>query len=345
MRVWSNEGVLVQDAPQCILCGREGSLLYSRLRDRLFSAPGRWSLMRCRGCDLVWLNPRPLPEEIGKLYEDYHTHVVPSGNVNRKRLGRIRTLVKNSILRSSYGYRIEGARSFLGWLLSRLGPLREMVGGSVLWLHFREKGRLLDIGCGNGQFLARMRDLGWEVMGIEPDPEAVRIAREHFGLEVIQGTVEEVKLPEQSFDVITMNHVVEHLLEPVVVLTKLRRLLKPGGKFIIVTPNAASLGRRFFKRNWLHWDPPRHIFIFSPRSLQSCAERAGLRVRRLWTSSKSARRMWMMSGVIARYGYLPGDLLQKGTSLGVGALFFWGLEYILNYVWPVGEELVLEAGI
>jgi len=333
-------GILVQDAPRCILCGREGSLLYSGLRDRLFGVPGTWSLMRCQACDLVWLNPRPLPTEVEKLYEDYYTHSVLYDNTDK-----VKALVKSSVLRTSYGYEVDGAKPLLGRLLSRLGPIQEAVGAAVLWLHARERGRLLDVGCGNGQFLARMRELGWEVMGVEPDPEAVRIARERFGLEVVQGTLEEAGLSEGSFDVITMNHVIEHVPDPVATLSECRRLLRPGGKLIVVTPNTRSLGRRLFGEHWRGWEVPRHLFVFSPRSLRACAERAGLTVRRLWTASKVARWMWVVSRLLRRDGRLPGgDPPEVALGWRLQGFAFWGLEYILTRLWPVGEELVLEAG-
>jgi len=339
-RVWSCEGIQVHDALWCILCGRKGSPLYSGLRDRLFSAPGIWSLMECKTCDLIWLNPRPFISEIGKLYGDYWTHLVPNFSENV-----VKILIKGSVLRAFYGYAVDGAEPFLGWLLSRLGPIQEAVGGTVLWLHARERGRLLDVGCGNGRFLAQMRDLGWEVMGVEPDLEAVRIARELFGLDVVQGTLEEVRLPEGSFDVITMNHVIEHIPDPMATLVECWRLLKPGGKLVVVTPNTRSLGRRLFGEHWRGWEVPRHLFLFSPRSLRACAERAGLTVRRLWTASKGARRMWIASQLLRRDGRLPGGNPQGvARILKMQSFVFWSLEYTLSRMWPVGEELVLEAG-
>ena len=74
--------------------------------------------------------------------------------------------------------------AFLIWLLSKIGPLKELVSGSLMWLRAEERGKLLDIGCGNGYFLAQMRDLGWDVVGVEPDPNAVKVAKEEYDLNV-----------------------------------------------------------------------------------------------------------------------------------------------------------------
>lgn len=243
-QVWSNEGVLVQDATECILCRRAGAFLYKGLEDRLFDAPGIWSLMECRPCGLCWLNPRPLASETGKLYASYYTHQVSHQS------GGLKRLIRSAVLASAYGYVRHDENALRGWMFSRIGPIRELVGGSVLWLHARERGKLLDVGCGNGAFLAHMRNLGWEVAGVEPDPAAVQVAREVYDIDVFCGTLEEAPIPEDSFDVVTMNHVLEHVPDPIMTLTTCRRVLRSGGKVVIVTPNVASLGARVWRQYW-----------------------------------------------------------------------------------------------
>lgn len=197
-----NDGVNAVRAESCMLCGRDGRQLYSSLRDRLFGAPGIWSLMECPRCELVWLNPRPVPEDIGKLYSQYFTHKV--AEAPRRASSALRKSVKESILSTSFGYPIDGSHKIVGSVLSMIGPLREIVGGGVMWLSAQERGRLLDVGCGNGMFLDRMRQLGWDVTGVEPDGAAVRVAREKLGLEVIEGSREDAGLPDRYFDAVTM---------------------------------------------------------------------------------------------------------------------------------------------
>lgn len=175
-----NEGVRVTDATCCLLCGSEGKVLYSDLRDRLFGAPGIWTLLQCPKCQLVWLNPQPTPNDIGKLYAQYFTHTTP--NSTPRNPSALRKLIKASILESSFGYSADGSNRMLGSLLSLIGPLKEIVGGGVRWLGNDDKGLLLDVGCGNGSFLDQMRSLGWEVAGVEPDAEAVSVACERYGL-------------------------------------------------------------------------------------------------------------------------------------------------------------------
>lgn len=141
-------------------------------------------------------------------------------------------------------------------------------------------GRLLDIGCGSGAYLARMRDVGWDVTGVEVDPVAAEVARDR-GLKVFAG-VEEVP---GTFDVVTLNHVIEHVPEPLQLLCD--ALERTGDTLLLRTPNAASLGHRLFKTRWYHLDPPRHLFVLTPKGLQRLVSRLPVDVS-MSTSNRSA---------------------------------------------------------
>ncbi|MBO8143316.1 MAG: class I SAM-dependent methyltransferase [Thermodesulfobacterium sp.] len=336
-----NESVYVQEFPFCLLCNNEGMFLYNNLRDCLFEVPGIWAFRHCPNCGLVWLDPQPLPSELSKLYTQYYTHQVE--RASRKWLASLRNVIKTSILQTCFGYSME-QNKLLGWLFSLIGPFKEIVGRSIMWLKAQERGRLLDIGCGNGQFLYRMRELGWEVVGVEPDPEAVRIAKEQFGLEIFEGNIEQVELPPNSFDAITMNHVIEHVSDPIGTLGKCYRLLKHGGKLVIVTPNIQSLGLHLFGKYWRGWEVPRHLFLFSPKSLRMCAERAGFKVQELSTTAKGARWMWAASRLIKKNGKLPGGSPKRVTlQIKLEGLVFWIVEQALCQLKNVGEEIILIA--
>lgn len=299
-----NEGIGVRDAQNCLLCGDEGIILYKDLRDRLFNAPGIWTLLQCPKCQLVWLNPQPSPDNIGKLYANYFTHHKPDSHPKRIG-GGVRKFVRESILQSSYGYKISGSNHMVGLIFSRIGPLKEIAGSCVRWLEAREMGRLLDVGCGNGSFLISMKQLGWKVEGVELDGKAVSIARER-GLEVFHGSLGEAKFSNNHFDAITMNHVIEHVPDPVELLKECRRVLKPRGKLMVATPNIKSLGHLVFNEDWRGLEVPRHITLFSPQALRTCAERAGMNVESLRTASWSAQWMWSASRLIRKNGMLPG---------------------------------------
>lgn len=340
-----NEGIRVQEHSLCRLCSSQGVSLHQGLKDRLLGVPGVWTLLRCPNCGLVWLNPRPVPEDMGKLYTEYYTHAV-SEPVPR-RLERLRKAVKRGILASAFGYdglAKDGVEKSLGWLWARVGLLRDIAGGAVMWLHGSGRGRILDVGCGKGEFLANMRNLGWEVVGVEPDPKAVNLARKQYDLDTYQGTLEEAGFPEESFDVITMNHVIEHLPDPISTLRECHRVLRPGGSLVAVTPNIRSLGFRLFGQAWRGLEPPRHLYLFSTETLRTAAESTGFRGLELRTTSRTARWMWIASQLIRRDGMLPGRLPEgKGLGLQLEGLAFLALEYALNLIIDAGEELVLIA--
>jgi ubiquinone/menaquinone biosynthesis C-methylase UbiE len=136
------------------------------------------------------------------------------------------------------------------------------------------QGRLLDVGCGAGEWLLSMREMGWQVEGVDFDENAVRVARKK-GLEVHRGSVEQQSYPDQSFDAVTMHHVIEHVPDPAGTLTECARLLKPGGKLVLFTPNGSSLSHGLFKQNWRGLEPPRHLHIFTPDSMHTLLHKVG----------------------------------------------------------------------
>jgi len=202
------------------------------------------------------------------------------------------------------------------------------------------KGRLLDIGCGDGSFLALMRDLGWKVVGLEPDPVAAKGARERFLIPVVEDTLEDARLPHRSFDVITLNHVIEHVYDPVSFLKECRRVIKPGGRVVITTPNFSSLGHTIFKRFWRALDAPRHLYLFEAASLQKCVAQSHLRIEVVKTVPIGAFEIgdesWRIAGG-----------LNKRRSGWVSALFglaFLAVEGVVNAVYKSrGETLLVVA--
>ena len=275
--VVDNGGVHVVETALCPLCGASGRVRYSQLRDRSWSAPGTWSFRECIACGHLWLDPCPVAEEIGRLYASYYTHGVERGS---PLLGDgFWPRCRRGVL-EAYGYRglaHDSTERFLGQAMRFVPPVWEECEEIVHSVTGPPRGRLLDVGCGDGYFLRIMRDLGWTVQGVEPDPKAAAFARAH-GLDIIQSPIEAASLASNAFDVITTSHVIEHVLEPVAFLSVARRALKPHGLMYVFTPNAESWGHAMFGASWYPLEPPRHLHIFRPRNLVACAERARLQV-------------------------------------------------------------------
>jgi len=132
----------------------------------------------------------------------------------------------------------------------------------------------LDVGCGAGERLEQMRGLGWTVSGLDFDEKAVGVAKAR-GLDVSCGTIPGIWFPPETFDVVTMNHVIEHVPDPIELLKECYRILKPGGKVVLTTPNSSSWGHKFFREHWRGLEPPRHLHIFGPSSIEQILKRAG----------------------------------------------------------------------
>jgi len=272
------------ERPQCPLCGSSGCFIHRDQRDRLFGAYGSWNLKRCsnQNCRLLWLDPMPLAEDLGKAYTNYYTHQVSSSQTGKETppgtVRRFYRLMKGGYLAGKYGYfQSEPSRASVvaGWLMWLLPGRSRRLDAEVRGLHAVPGGRLLDVGCGSGEWLLWMRSLGWEAEGLDFDERAVSVAT-GIGLKVSLGSLEQQRFPAESFDALTMSHVIEHLPDPVQTLTECVRVLKPGGALFLWTPNADSLGHSLFGQHWRGLEPPRHLHIFSPLSLQSLLSKAGL---------------------------------------------------------------------
>ena len=138
---------------------------------------------------------------------------------------------------------------------------------TAMYLRPKPNASLLDVGCGSGKRMQLLRDLGWSVEGVDNDLQAIGQAQ-NKGLNVRLGNLEEQEYSDNRFDAITMSHVIEHVHQPLSLLQECHRILKPGGKLVVVTPNAESWGHRLFKDAWVHLDPPRHLHLYSSKTLR-----------------------------------------------------------------------------
>lgn len=281
------EDIRTSPAPSCPICGAGGRPAFRGLRDLLFGAPGAWAIDECRDCRALWLSPMPIAADIHRAYARYYTHAgggqpAPPSATDAPRGARaILRSVKDGYLALRWGYspgRLPAWQRWLGYL-GYLTPLRRAAADAmVMYLPWRHGGRLLDIGCGDGRQLALMRELGWQVEGVDFDPQAVAAARAR-GLNVRQGSLEAQRYEDESFDAVILSHVIEHVHEPLPLLQEIGRVLKPNGHLAVLTPNAAGLGRQLYGAAWRGLEPPRHLTVFTPPSLRSLLQRAGFEAR------------------------------------------------------------------
>lgn len=241
----------------CLLCGSDESRPLHTQRHFPTQQPGRFTLVRCLQCGLVYLNPRPTVDAIGAYYPptyESHAPLLPEHLPWPQRW-----LVQ-------YGF----------W--KRCQPL--LVGHS--------RGKVLDVGCGTGHFLAAMKKYGhWETVGIDPSEEAIRFAKEVLHVEAYVGRAEEIHLPDHTFDAVTMWDTLEHLHDPRSALMEVQRILKPRGQLLLRVPSLDSLDAHLFGPHWAGLDIPRHLTVFSRKTLSRLLVETGFTIERLWCMSGS----------------------------------------------------------
>lgn len=320
----------------CALCTRAGKLLYANLKDELFGTVGSWCLFQCSDprCGLVWMNPMPLAEDLSKAYDAYYTHERERARGTQNYAKRAYRKIKRAYLASRYGYSMpSGVPGGLGWLLYLAPTRRSGVDSEVRYLRARPGGRLLDVGCGSGSWLDEMRNLGWEVRGIDFDAEAVSTAVRR-GLDVDHGSLEARFYPAESFEAITLNHVLEHLPDPRSTLIECRRILHADGRLVLITPNSASVGHAVFRERWRGLEPPRHLHLFCPSSIRTLLKAAGFRRFEVRTVASD----YLLRHSVSSLGQ------QLSWHLGITPYVLMKLEQLMLLAGrEVGECLVVEA--
>ena len=256
----------------CDLCGADVPDVLLKRDDR-FSGQ-EFTLVTCSHCGLIYLPSRPSQEELGHYYpDDYEAYYL----IENDRLGSVH------------------------WHLQRALKIQL----DFVEQHNPQKGDLLDVGCATGNFLKIAHDGGWQVTGIEPIDKAASIAREHYQLNVITGTLDEAQLETEAFDVITMWDVLEHLPSPKGTLLRCHELLKPGGMCVFSIPNLVSFDRYLFGKHWIGWDPPRHFNLLTDRTLNQLLTITGF------------------------------EQVDKGCILGGKGTFLLSLDHVLGDGWAV----------
>jgi len=270
----------------------------------------------------MWLDPMPLESDIHKAYKFYYTHDEKAK--------------KKSALIELFGAILT---KFL-LLFLRLTPIyRERRDFSQMYLGKIKPGRLLELGCGNGARLLQLAALGWSVEGQEVDRMSALMAAKN-GIKIHLGPVETLKLPDASYEAVVMNHVIEHIHDPVKLLSECRRLLTSNGVLISVTPNIHSFGHRVFKSRWRGLEPPRHVFLHCQNSLHLVAQKAGFRNPITWTTSSGAHHFSQGSLKII-YGSNNLNLFKKTVCYFAPKLFLLVARLVQTFDNDSGEECVL----
>lgn len=276
------DSIASEPRPLCDLCGSAGEIVQTGVTDPDGTLDGTWSFRRCANpaCGVCWLDPAPPPHELWKAYTTYHTHTRKSGDrLAKAMLSLVHRFIKFGLLPL--------------WMANGLKQEADCL--RFMTLEHEPAGKLLDVGCGGGRFLNRMKKRGWQVEGIDFDAQAIEKAIARYGIKAHVGDLAQCALPSNSFDVITMSQTIEHLYEPNATLIESLRILKPGGLLVMTTPNANSIGAGEFGAFWRGWEAPRHLHLFSVESLRRLTQRAGFEVTDARTYSAGSAVVYRVS--------------------------------------------------
>jgi 2-polyprenyl-3-methyl-5-hydroxy-6-metoxy-1,4-benzoquinol methylase len=213
---------------------------------------GGYKVLKCLGCGLVYVDPIPRKESLKKAYSgEYYTPWLENQRTQRIKMWKSRLQTLNSFA--------------------------------------RRKGKLLDVGCGEGLFLELASKNGWNIAGTEISPFAVTYGKGRLGLNILQGELINIGFPDNKFDAVTMWHVLEHTTNPLVILKEIRRILKDDGVFILAIPNLNNIlsqwTYRLVKGKKMHlFDPSDrelHLYHFTPETIRLALEKTGFNVEKI----------------------------------------------------------------
>ena len=258
-----NENKKPKHTVTCPVCGSENSELYLKTKD-YFLTGEEFDLFQCKSCSFIFTYPVPPPDQIFTYYDspEYVSHEIKKSSF----FDRVYALARKRNIRYKYG------------VVSR----------------FKSSGKILDVGCGTGELLKYFKDKGWQTSGIEPVEKARSFAINEYSLDVF----DEKQLhlfDTQTFDVITLWHVLEHVYDLNGRIEELKRLLKSDGVLIIAVPNINSYDASFYGKHWGALDVPRHLYHFNQETMSALLEKHALRVIKSYPMKMDAYYVSLLS--------------------------------------------------
>lgn len=232
--------------------------------DIMFRGDCLYDYAVCSGCSISFIYPMPSINKIKKFYPDSYMIFTPAKIKKFSFFEKLR-------LHYKHGYDFLLEPNFLFKCLFKCIP--KLPEG----INFKKNGRFLDVGCGNGSRMLKMRALGWNVTGVELNNIAVAECEKN-SLKVYNSTLEKVDFKNNLYDVIYLSHLIEHVNNPEEILFLIHKILANNGHLYIKTPNRNSLGRKIFKRFWYANDIPRHLILYSKNSFELLSKKLGFEI-------------------------------------------------------------------
>lgn len=241
---------------------------------RFYDGSSLW--VRCSGCGLIYQNPQPVRDELLDRYDQEY-----------------------------FEYEVENEATFFGLMEKGLAD----VGLDSIESSLSGEKRFVDIGCATGMLIAAMKERGWIEKGVEICRASVEYGRETRGVDIFEGILENAGIESDSIDVVHCSHLIEHLNDPLGFVLEAKRILKPGGHFIVTTPNVMGLQARLFRTEWRSMIAD-HLYLFSVSTLKALLRKAGFEIL--------AHKTWggLAIGTAPTWLKRPVDRLAKAWGFG-----------------------------
>ena len=231
----------------CPSCSEQKLTPFLKAKDYTVSKE-YFEIVRCQRCHLLFTNPRPLANEAGPYYksDNYISHSDTQEGI----INKLYHLVRNFTLKQK-----------------------------TRWIEKEKRGgiELLDIGCGNGHFLHACQNAGWNIHGMELDPETAARAESLLGIDIYPAILDIPK--DKTFDLISLWHVLEHVYELDEYFQFFSTRIAKEGVLVLALPNSKSFDADYFKEYWAAYDVPRHIYHFDPMTIESLAKKYGFKLK------------------------------------------------------------------
>lgn len=293
---------------KCNLCSSEKIDLLFKLKDRLYALPGNFRFSICKNCGLIFQNPLLSEKELAEYYpKDY----IAYDKTKSKRDKMINLLYNTYYSNKSKWY-------FKIIFLPFKSLLRSMP--------YKKEAKYLDIGCGGGGFLKLVKQRGMVPHGVDP---FIQFPIKELNIKNV--SLFEAKYKNNTFNFITLNNVLEHVRNPKEILIECERILKDDGKIFVNVPNSSSLNYKLFGSNWISLDPPRHIYIFSNKTLKEYGKKSGLKIEKINHKSESftilGSLLYVINNLLGRKSKVAESKIMANRIINI---FFLPLAIIYN---------------
>lgn len=332
---------------KCPVCECQESFPKFTVPDFLHGVPGAYTYVECQSCGTVYQNPRVIEEDLVKCYpKAYFTHSIPDEVENLPRSSSSwRGRIRSAMLARAHAGDFKSASTtvdVIAGLFALFPSVRRRARFGLIDALERgdDEHRCLDIGCGNGTTLRCLKWLGWQSVGLEFDESAAETSRRVSGCEVRVGTLDVAGFHDGEFDMIHMNHVMEHLPDLRETLEMCATLLRPAGRLVIKCPNPRSLLARANGKFAVTWDPPRHLVLPPREAIVRLLAQIGFRRVRVKTSSQGAALYRAVSRRYRKGVYSRGFAASVNTTDRLIRVF----ESVCVFCgFQIGEEIITVA--